>query len=199
MGNVAVAVSWSGYFVELLQGPRHHDSRLDVDRPRDGDARRRDSWTPRRIVFGLPIVLNLPAAAITLLLTVAARHRHQGVRALQHRDGRPQARDPRLLHRRRRDLRQARQLAPVRAERLDRHRHRRGAHLLRLHRLRRRLDGGRGVREPAARHADRHDRLARDLHRPLRRDLARPDGHGAARADPGLRPSRSPRPSRFSG
>ena len=40
----------------------------------------------------------------------------------------------------------------------------RGDRLLRLHRLRRDLDGGRGDEEPAAEPADRHPRRARDLH-----------------------------------
>ncbi len=53
------------------------------------------------------------------------------------------------------------QLDALRAERLRRDRLRRGDHLLRLHRLRRRLDGRRGAPQPAAGHADRHHRLAR--------------------------------------
>ncbi len=50
--------------------------------------------------------------------------------------------------------------------------HRRGAGLLRLHRLRHRRHGGRGDQEPATRHAHRHPRLARHLHGALRRRLA---------------------------
>ena len=55
-------------------------------------------------------------------------------------------------------------MVPVR---LERHLPGRGAGLLRLHRLRRRLHGRPGSQEPPARHADRHHRLAGDLHDPL--------------------------------
>ena len=53
-----------------------------------------------------------------------------------------------------------------------------GDHLLRLHRLRRRLDCRRGDAKPAARYADRHPGQPGDLHRPLRRGRHRADGHG---------------------
>ena len=187
MGNVAVAVTWSGYFVELMKGLGDHDPRVDVDGPGDGaedsglHGRRpprlresRSSSTSRRRLITL---------LLTWLLVIGIKESAP----LQHGDGRRQARDPPVLHHRRRLLRQAGQLASVRSERLDRHRHRRGPHLLRLHRVRRRLDRGRGVPQPAEGHADRHDRVARDLHRPLHRDLARPDRHRAARQHPGLR------------
>ena len=58
-------------------------------------------------------------------------------------------------------VRQAGPLDALRPERFLRHCGGRGDRLLRLHRLRRRLDGGRGVQEPQARHADRHHRLPR--------------------------------------
>jgi len=68
MGNVAVAVSWSGYFVELLKGfgitiPPWLTTDLATAAKTSGfmDA------APH--AFGIPIVLNVPAAAITLLLT----------------------------------------------------------------------------------------------------------------------------------
>ena len=68
MGNVAVAVSWSGYFVELLKGfglviPPWltTDLATAIKTPGFMDA------APH--AFGVPIVFNLPAAAITLLLT----------------------------------------------------------------------------------------------------------------------------------
>ena len=59
--------------------------------------------------------------------------------------------------------------------RLSRHRARRGGDLLRLHRLRRRLDGGAGGEESAEGHADRHPALARHLHRAVHPDVARDD------------------------
>ncbi len=68
MGNVAVAVSWSGYFVELLKGfgiviPPWLTTDLATAFKTPGfmDA------APH--AFGIPIVFNLPAAAVTLLLT----------------------------------------------------------------------------------------------------------------------------------
>ncbi|HYX20619.1 MAG TPA: amino acid permease, partial [Thermoanaerobaculia bacterium] len=68
MGNVAVAVTWSGYFVELLKGlgvtiPPWMSTDLTTAMKTPGfmDA------APH--VAGIPIVLNIPAAAITLLLT----------------------------------------------------------------------------------------------------------------------------------
>src|SRR5215831_15443084 len=68
MGNVAVAVTWSGYFVELLKGlgitiPAWMSTDLTTALKTPGfmDA------APH--VAGIPIVLNIPAAAITLLLT----------------------------------------------------------------------------------------------------------------------------------
>ena len=68
MGNVAVAVTWSGYFVELMRGlgvtiPAWMSTDLTTALKTPGfmDA------APH--VAGIPIVLNIPAAAITLLLT----------------------------------------------------------------------------------------------------------------------------------
>ena len=68
MGNVAVAVSWSGYLVELLKGLGltippwlTTDLATALRTPGFMDA------APH--AFGLPIVLNVPAAVITLLLT----------------------------------------------------------------------------------------------------------------------------------
>ena len=68
MGNVAVAVSWSGYFVELLKGlgitiPAWMSTDLATAMKTPGFLDK----APH--VAGLPIVINIPAAAITLLLT----------------------------------------------------------------------------------------------------------------------------------
>jgi APA family basic amino acid/polyamine antiporter len=68
MGNVAVAVSWSGYFVELLRG-------FGIEIPA---WLRTDLVTASRTegffdaaphVLGIPIVFNLPAVVITALVT----------------------------------------------------------------------------------------------------------------------------------
>ncbi|MFY9550840.1 MAG: amino acid permease [Thermoanaerobaculia bacterium] len=68
MGNVAVAVSWSGYFCELLRGfgivvPPWMSTDLHTASRTPGFM---DS-APH--LLGIPIVLNIPAAAVTLLLT----------------------------------------------------------------------------------------------------------------------------------
>ena len=68
MGNVAVAVSWSGYFVELLKGfglviPPWLTTDLHTA------SRTAGFMDSAPHVFGIPIVLNVPAAVITLLLT----------------------------------------------------------------------------------------------------------------------------------
>jgi APA family basic amino acid/polyamine antiporter len=68
VGNIAVAVSWSGYFCELLRGfgiefPRYlaTDLRTALNTPEILEQ------APR--VFGVPILFNLPAVAIVTLLT----------------------------------------------------------------------------------------------------------------------------------
>jgi basic amino acid/polyamine antiporter, APA family len=68
VGNIAVAVSWSGYFCELLRGfgiefPRYlaTDLRTALNTPEIL------AQAPR--VFGIPILFNLPAVAIVMLLT----------------------------------------------------------------------------------------------------------------------------------
>src|SRR3954466_3331126 len=71
------------------------------------------------------------------------------------------------------------QPAPVRAQRLLRDRRRRGDRVLRLHRLRRHLHLGRGDEEPREGPADRHRRLAADLHRALHPRRAERGGGGA--------------------
>ena len=67
------------------------------------------------------------------------------------------------------------ELHAVRAERLHRHPPGRGDRVLRLHRLRRDLDGRGGDEEPAAQPADRHPRRAGDLHGHLRDRRRRAD------------------------
>ena len=54
-----------------------------------------------------------------------------------------------------------------------------GGDLLRVHRIRRGVDHGTGGEESAEGHADRHPRLAGDLHRPLRPRVGHSDGNSA--------------------
>ncbi|MGC8763673.1 MAG: amino acid permease [Acidobacteriota bacterium] len=69
VGNVAVAVSWSGYFCELLRG-------LGVEFPRWLATDLRTALQTPAILeaaprfFGLPVVFNLPAVSIVAFLTV---------------------------------------------------------------------------------------------------------------------------------
>jgi APA family basic amino acid/polyamine antiporter len=68
VGNVAVAISWSGYFCEMLRGVGiivppwlATDLRTALASP--------ELLAAAPHVFGVPIICNLPAAAIVLLLT----------------------------------------------------------------------------------------------------------------------------------
>ena len=86
--------------------------------------------------------------------------RHPRKRAGQHDHGRRQDPDPRVLHPRGLRLDQRRQLLAVGPERCERHGRRGRSHLLRLHRVRRGVDVGRGGDERPTRPADRDHRLA---------------------------------------
>ena len=161
VGNVAVAIAWSGYFSSFLRF-------FGIDFP---------FWlchSYRDVMLSYPErVAELPARLRPPRGDQRARHRdrrahHLGARdrrprerLAQQRDGRPQARRPRALRGRRRPLPRPAELDALRPERLARHPPGRGDRLLRLHRLRRRLDRGRGDEGPAAQHAARHPRLAR--------------------------------------
>jgi APA family basic amino acid/polyamine antiporter len=68
VGNVAVAISWSGYFCEMLRGVGIVIPRWLATDLRTGLA------TPEIVasaphIAGVPIITNLPAAAIVLLIT----------------------------------------------------------------------------------------------------------------------------------
>ena len=148
VGNVAVAISWGDYFNTLLRG-------VGLQLP---------AW----LTTGYRTALLSSDPAIHGLLDVgAARVRGPDPRprpGVQHRDadhvaaaarrarerdgqqhhGRHQAVRARAVHRGRRDAPARGELPSVRAERLHRHPSGRGDRVLRLHRLRRHLDGGRG-------------------------------------------------------
>ena len=168
IGNVAVAISWSGYFQELLRGfgldiaglARHRLPHARSRRRRRSPTRggRHRSPTSARSVAarragaagaphiaGIPIIFNLPAFLIVALVTVVLVRGISRERLVQHRDGRAEAR---------RSSRSSSSSAPSTSSRRTGRRSRRtacagissarGDHLLRLHRLRRRLDGRRG-------------------------------------------------------
>ncbi|SHM96380.1 amino acid/polyamine/organocation transporter, APC superfamily [Chitinophaga jiangningensis] len=69
IGNIAVAISWSGYFNNLLNG-------LGIGFP-DWLTNNYDSATPELMaaaphIFGLPVILNLPAFIVVVLVTYLA-------------------------------------------------------------------------------------------------------------------------------
>ena len=183
VGNVAVAIGWSGYFNSLLTGVgiklpawMVHGYRevmlssdpalrglLDTAPHRRGHARaaQRARLLHRRAHHG------------------AARPRRARKRARQQRPGRHQAARARDLRDRGRAVHRYGELQALRAERLPRHLAGRRDRVLRLHRLRRDLDGGRGNEEPAAEYAVRHPARARDLHGDLHHRRRRGHGVGA--------------------
>ena len=68
VGNIAVAISWSGYFCEMLRGVGivippwlSTDLRTALHSP--------DIVASAPHLFGIPLIVNLPAAAIVLLIT----------------------------------------------------------------------------------------------------------------------------------
>ena len=123
---------------------------------------------------------------------------HAGERVAQQRDGGPEAGGPRPLRGGGRPLPRPAELGALRPQRLARDPPGGGHRLLRLHRLRRGLDRGRGDEGPAAEHAAGHPGLARDLHPHLRgggprgdRARALPAAEGLGSPGPGLRGGRA--------
>ena len=179
LGAATVAVGWSGNFVTLLgqlgmtfpaaisaaPGHRRPDRRR---RPGDGRVQPAGCRHHRR-------------------RHAAADHRRQRISQGQRRHRRHQGRGRPGRHRRRRVLHRSATTAIRSSRRIPgRSASTAGAascaarrDLLRLHRLRRRLDVGAGGQEPPARHAARHPRIAGHLHHPLR---ARVGGDGRPRA-----------------
>ncbi len=187
VGNIAVAISWSGYFQELLRGfgialaglaghrlPHGGAGRAPASprrSPPAGPADRRSAPPPcarptrspaRRAVRPFAVVFNLPAFLIVML-----HHRRSWCAA----SARAPAFNSWMVV-----LKLAiigffigigafyvkpENWTPFAPNGFERHRRRGGDHLLRLHRLRRRLDRRRGEQQPAARHADRDPRQPR--------------------------------------
>ena len=169
VGNIAVAIAWSGYFNSLLSGfgvslPDYltHGYRTallssESRGPRaaaDRAADRRDS-DPAQHSRGADRARH-HLAALPRRAREHARQQHHG-RGEAGRAGR--------VRRARRHAHRHGELHAVRAERLARHPPGGRDRLLRLHRLRRDLDRGGRDEEPAAQHADRHSRRPGDLHR----------------------------------
>ena len=191
VGNVAVAISWGDYFTTLL---RDFGVALPVwlttgyrTALLSSDPQVHGLLTSAPHIAGIPILIHLPAFSIVMLITwLLLRGARESATAnnimvviklmalalfvavgATH------------LH--------TENYHAVRAERLPRHSSGRGDRVLRLHRLRRDLDGGGGDQESAAQPADRHPRRAGDLHADLRDRRLRADRHGAVQGARGRR------------
>ena len=174
---MAVAISWGDYFKSLISGwismpdwltTGYRTALLSSDPAVHGADR-----TPRRTSAGIPILINVPAFAIVMLITwlllLGVRESARAnnvmvavklivlalfiVMGAQHIN--------------------TANYHPFAPNGFTRHPPGRGDRLLRLHRLRRDFDGGRGDEESAAQPADRHPGRARDLHGDLHRSSAR--------------------------
>ena len=153
----AVAVGWGGNLNEFLENAFGYALPESISTAREDGG-----------------ILNLPAVAIVIavmfLLSRGVRETARANLIMVF----VKLADPRLLHRRglhRGVLR--RQPDAVRAGGRRRRGQRGGDHLLRLHRLRRGVDGSRGSEEPEARPAAGDRRLAGDLHDHLHPHLDR--------------------------
>ena len=69
VGNVAVAVSWSGYFQELLRGLGVHWPSWLVAALTGDVKQAAEAWTAAPQIAGFHFVFNMPAFLIVLLLT----------------------------------------------------------------------------------------------------------------------------------
>ncbi len=193
VGNIAVAIAWSGYFSSLLSGfgitlPAHltHGYRTAL---LSSDPAVHGLLQTAPQIAGIPDPAEHSRRAHRAGDHVAAVHRCPRERARQQRDGGRQAPRAGVLRRARRDAHRSGQLQAVRPERVGGDSPGRGDRLFCVHRLRRDLDGRRGDEEPAAQHAHRHPRRARDLHRHLRHRRHRGDRSGAVSAAQGGRPA----------
>ena len=141
IGNVAVAISWSGYFQELLRGfgmdlpawlGTDYRTAAQAAGIRGGDRGRRGGGggpVAERDARGGGVARRAASRRHSDHLQPArvpdrdarhlrARARHLGERVVQHVDGRAEAGDHRVLRAGRRVLRQAGELDAVRAERI---------------------------------------------------------------------------------
>ena len=118
--------------------------------------------------FGHHVAVNVPGIAIVAVITWVLVIGIKESARVNNAHGGDQAGGARPLRGRGRLLHRSRELASLRAQRLEGHPSGGGHRLLRLHRLRRRLHRGRGDEGPAAHDAARHHRLAHHLHGHLR-------------------------------
>lgn len=75
IGNIAVAISWSGYFNNLLSGIGHaigYNLDLPIWLTSNYDSASPEIYAAAPVIFGLPLILNLPAFIIVVLVTYLA-------------------------------------------------------------------------------------------------------------------------------
>lgn len=83
IGNVVVSISWSSYFVNLLEGFNIHiPAWLATDAKtakvlydaalRNGQPTEQMAWITAPVLAGFRVILNLPAAVIVILVTILA-------------------------------------------------------------------------------------------------------------------------------
>jgi len=145
VGNMAVAVSWSGYFVQLCDSLFHlkfplwlvsdHQTATDL-LAKGGTALEAYSSTALPVIGGHSIAFNLPA----LLIVRSSCLRDSRERAHEYDDRDHQDCSCRVRHRLRSVYGEPEPLASLYAQWLRRPDERRGHRVLRVHRLRRSLD-----------------------------------------------------------
>ncbi len=83
IGNVVVSISWSSYFINLMEGFNIHIPGWLVTDPktakmlyeaavRDGLAVDQMAWTTAPVLAGFRLIMNIPAAVIVILVTMLA-------------------------------------------------------------------------------------------------------------------------------
>jgi amino acid transporter len=83
IGNVVVSISWSSYFINLLEGFNVHVPAWLATDPktarivyeaalRDGQPMDQLAWTTAPVVAGVRLIMNVPAAVIVVLVTILA-------------------------------------------------------------------------------------------------------------------------------
>ena len=159
VGNVAVAIPWSGYFQDLINPFLHRlhqsyprwfvdefpkwlgtDFQTAMEKPEIRDI------CPR--IFRDALRLQPPGRIHRRGDHLAAFRRHQGERAVQHGDGGNQTDRAGVVPDRRSVSRQVAELDAVHAQRLGRRSSRSGRDLFRLYRLRCGFDRGRRMPQP---------------------------------------------------
>src|SRR5882672_11325933 len=83
IGNVVVSISWSSYFVNLMEGFNIHIPAWLATDPktarvlyeaalRDGQPVEQLAWATAPVMVGVRLIMNLPAAVIVVLVTILA-------------------------------------------------------------------------------------------------------------------------------